>query len=302
VEQRNQLRAIVAADYALPEGTGVAELTPGLLEALGSTDGELRDELAFLILANWIERGYYDEASLRSMLSQLQAGMLKGLGEQVSDSVFERSFSTLVLNEVLGYDNAHTFLQASEVQRVLDHVIAYFIAERDLRGHVPGKGFAHAIAHTADTFRVLAQSRHVDERTLEQMLAAIADRLLAPVNHVYLYDEDERLALAVLTILRRELLDLKALEAWLTRLAHPVGDMPWYRAADDRAKLSAFTNAELFLRSLYFQLHFGDRAPGFCSDDPYFAHIPAIRNALLPRVAEAIRTLGRGFYPEAEAT
>jgi hypothetical protein len=302
VEQHDRLRAIVAADYAVPESTGVTELTPGLLEALGSTDSELRDELAYQILANWIERGYYDEASLRSMLAQLQVGMLVGLGEQETDSVFQRSFSTLVLNEVLGYDNAHAFLQAAEVQRVLDHAIGYFLAERDLRGHVPGKGFAHAIAHSADTFRVLSQSRHVDKRALEQMLAAIADRLLAQVNHVYLYDEDERLALAVLTMLRRELLDLKALEAWLMRLAHPVGDMPWYRAADDRAMLSAYTNAELFLRSLYFQLHFGDRAPKFYSDDPYFAHIPSIRDALLPHVAEAIRTLGRGFYPEAEAT
>jgi hypothetical protein len=50
---------------------------------------------------------------------------------------------------------------------------------------------------------------------------------MAPVNHVCLYDEDERLALAVLAILRRELLDLNVLESWLTRLAHPVGDMPW---------------------------------------------------------------------------
>ena len=37
----------------------------------------------------------------------------------------------------------------------------WLLRERDLRGFVPGKGWAHAVAHGADALGTLARSPHV---------------------------------------------------------------------------------------------------------------------------------------------
>ena len=299
MDGHNLWQQIVETDYAVPAGYTVAELTPSLLDALGSTDAQLRDEYALSILAAWLEReGSYTPNELRAMAAQLCQNLLIGLGEQNTASVFLRSFSALTLDCVIDYDNQHPFLDAAEVQRILDQALSYLAAEQDLRGYVPEQGWAHAVAHAADLCGFLARSRQLGMAHLERMLAAITDRVLVQVDHVYLYDEDERLALAVMTVLRRELVGMPFLTAWLERLARPLGDITWVAGAADRAQLSAYQNAEMFLRCLYFQLAFGDRAPAFLAEDAYFAHVPLLREALLPQLEVAIRSLGRGFYPD----
>ena len=52
--------------------------------------------------------------------------------------------------------------------------------ERDLRGFVAGKGWAHAVAHGADALGALARSRQSGRLELTVLLDVVADRLLAP--------------------------------------------------------------------------------------------------------------------------
>ena len=42
-----------------------------------------------------------------------------------------------------------------------DRIATWFLRERDLRGFVPGKGWAHAIAHGADALGALGESPHL---------------------------------------------------------------------------------------------------------------------------------------------
>jgi len=104
-------RVIANDENALPQGEWVAELAPELLSWLGSADAELRDEFAYRILAAWIEREQFQPDQLRDLIRQMLDNLHAGLGERDTDSVFLRSYSTLVLMEVVAFDNAHPFLR-----------------------------------------------------------------------------------------------------------------------------------------------------------------------------------------------
>jgi hypothetical protein len=253
-------QAIIESDYAVPEGHAVTSLTPELLAYLGATDPVLRDEIALSILATWIERaGTFTNDQLRAIGQQMAHNLTLEIGKQGSDSVFLRSFSALVLDCVIDYDNAHPFLEPAEVQSYLDQALEYLAHEHDLRGYVAEKGWAHSAAHTADLLAYLARNQSLDGRDLERILHAIAQKALAPTEHVYLYKEDERLAYTVMTALRRDLIELPFLEAWVDQLAD--GAISWFDAVSTATGASARHNSKVFLRSLYFQLAWAENPP-----------------------------------------
>lgn len=276
-------RSIVNANYAAPGGYSVAALTTELLTKLGSTDPVWRDELAYPILEHWIHRGYYSPDELRELAAGMLANLRVGLGEAQTDTVFLRAFSVLVLMQIVGCDDEMHVLLPADVHAYLDAGLAYLASERDLRGYVPEKGWAHAVAHTADLLLMLARSRHLAAPDLERILDGIANKMRERVPHVYLYAEDERMAYAVMAALRRNLLGMRYLHSWLGRLSHHDGrrwtpdDLHAYEGA------CAYANVRAFLRSLYFQLTLAE-------------HPPALAPMLLPTLTDALRTLDFGFY------
>jgi hypothetical protein len=288
-------QAILDADGAVPQGYTVTELTPELLRYLGTTDPFLRDEVAFEMLAAWIVRDQrYSPDEMRALGDQLARNLETGLGEQDTNSVFLRSFSALVLDKVIEADNWHACLEAADIRRWMEQGLAYIVAECDLRGRVPDQGWAHAIAHAADLLWVLAQSRHLAAPDLERILDAIAKRITTPVDHVYLYNEDQRLAFAAMGVLQRDLLDLPTVDMWLGRMLRP--DHDWQHVFQSTDTASAYHNTTTFLRSLYFQLLIGINPPAWYPDKSFFERVPALRDQLLPRIVGALKTLDRGFY------
>jgi len=247
-------RVIANDENALPQGEWVAELAPELLSWLGSPDAELRDEFAYRILAAWIERDQFEPEQLRDMVGQMLDNLHFGLGERDTDSVFLRSYSTLVLMEIVAYDNAHPFLQQFEIARMLDQVLEYLRKERDLRAWVDGPGWAHAVAHTADLLMMLARSLRLGGPELERLLDGIAERLLEPSGVVLVQHEDERLAYAALNVLRRGLVGRAAMERWLGRFIRPAGQESWRAVHTSESASAMRANVTSFVRSRYFQL------------------------------------------------
>lgn len=288
-------QALLDADGALPPGHALADLTEQLLSYLGSPDPWLRDELAYPLLDGWINGGLYAPVELRGLLGRLAAHIQQGLGEAGDDRVFLRSFSLLVANEILERDNLHPFLSEPELREWLDRALSYLAAERDLRGYTGASGWAHTAAHTADTLWVLSRSRFLGAADLARMLAAIADKVGARVANAYLYGEDQRLAAATLSIVRRDLLGMDALNDWIARLVTPAS--AFWSAGDFSAEAaSALHNTKLFLHSAYSQLLLGSRVPRYHPEPAYFERAPAVRDALLPALAEAARRLEPAFY------
>jgi hypothetical protein len=295
------LQAIIENDYAVPEGHSVEELTPELTSLLGSPDSDLREN-SVEVLWGWINGGHYSPDQLRDMGAQMAHNLTVGIGESGTDTVFLRTFSALILATVIfrdeecaaGIVEASPFLSEDEVRSWFEQGLIYLEKERDLRGYTEVKGWAHAIAHAADLFRDLAQSRYLGALDLERVLNAIADKIVEPADRVYLYQEDERLAYAVMTALSRDLLDMVFLKQWLDRIVTRSDQKPWHQVFADPAENNARHNARSFLRSLYFQLLIG---VSYFRRLPLYESSPGVREELLSEVATALKKMDGGrFY------
>ena len=238
-------------EYKIPENHTLENLTQILFSYLGSTDPELRDDIAYIVYANWLKREMLSRDMVKSHVEKLLSNLDKGIGETDSDTIFARAFSVLLLAEIVHNDNKKPLLDESPVNKILEKGIWYLGGEKDPRGYIPGKGWAHALAHTADLMLVLVCNRYIDGGDLWSMLATIANKIVNSTNHIYIHGEDERLSGAVIEILRRDAISLNQLEAWTNSLKFPNGK-EWKGAILEEDRNRAFQNTRNLLRSLYF--------------------------------------------------
>jgi hypothetical protein len=245
--------SIARNDFRIPDGYTLTNLTDILFSYLGSTDPELRDDIAYIVYANWLKRELYAGEEIQSHVEKLLSNLDKGIGETESDTVFLRTFSILLLAEIVHNDNKKPILEREQIKRILDKGLWYMDAEKDPRGYIPVKGWAHALAHTADLLLVLARNRYTNETDLGNMLWVISVKMIHSKNHVYIHGEDERLASAVLEIFRRDLIPLDQVESWTKSFSAPDGK-DWKGAYVAEERNHAFQNTRNFIRSVYLAL------------------------------------------------
>ena len=238
---------VVTEGRLVPDDRPLDDLTAELVTMLGSPDRHLRERVGYETLATWIERGVYDE-------------LLTGLGDRETDTVFRRSFSALLLAECVARDNQLRLLPDNRILRWGDRIAAWYVRELDLRGWVPEKGWAHAIAHGADAIGVLARSAAFDVPELTVLLDVLADRLLLPTEQLFVAGEPDRMAAATLQVLHRNLVPLAVLEPWVGRLANTG------TASADSDTFPTSHNVQAFLRALHLQLVLGPDRPAVRSD------------------------------------
>jgi hypothetical protein len=251
----------VAAEGQPPNGYSLTELTTELTTMLGDPDPRRRDTIAYDVLASWVSAGVYDDL-LEGLGDGMTTGLTIGLGEDGTDTVFRRSFSALVLGECIDRDTAAHVVPAETVLGWGDRLAGWFVRERDLRGYVPGKGWAHTVAHGADALGALAGAEAMGRLELTVVLDVVADRLTEPTEHRFLHGEDDRLAAATMAVLRRDALGLDVLEPWLARLA----DAAVRGVSADHDPYLVTGNVQAFLRALHLQLALGPRPPACRSD------------------------------------
>ncbi len=254
-------RQVLERGLEVPTDRPLDELTAELTRMLGSPDPVERDRTAYPALGTWIDRGVYDEL-LPGLGDGMAAGLEVGLGEQGTDTVFRRAFSVLVLATVIERDTKEFLLPAEQVLRWGDKIVGWYLRERDLRGYVEGKGWAHAIAHGADAIAALAGSRHFGVPELTVLLDVIADRLAISETPL-LSGEPDRMAHAVMEVLRRDQVPLNVVEPWVRRLAR-MASLDGIRGDGD--PYAASNNAQQMLRALYLQLALAPRPPAERAD------------------------------------
>ena len=276
---------VLARGLAVPSDRPLDDLTAELTRMLGDPDPALRDGTAYPALTTWVDRGVYDDL-LAGLGDGLAMGLLVGLGEQGTDTVFRRSFSALVLGECIARDNVRPLLPGGKILEWGDRIATWVLRERDLRGYVPGKGWAHAIAHGADTLATLASSPHLATPELTVVLDVIADRVLMRSDRVFTSGEPDRLAIATMNVLRRNVVPLRVLEPWVARLAAAAGVRASYEDSDPYLLCG---NAQAFLRALYLQLSLGQRPP-------------QVRSDLLLVVVDALKSTNAAYLSALAAT
>lgn len=240
-------------NYAVPEGQSIAGLTEELFSYIGNLDPELRDTIAYETFANWLDKRQYTAEQIRSFITPLVINLQNGLGERDTDSIFLRTFSVLFLAEIVHTDNKRVFLERDEVFSIFDKALAYLEQEQDPRGYVPEKGWAHALAHTADLLSVLVSNRFLTRAELEQILTAITDKITAPSDWVYAHGEDDRLVRVIIAANQRQLLDEFFVKKWLNAFVVP-DDHDWKGSFESLPAHHAYFNTRNLLRSLHLQV------------------------------------------------
>ena len=157
-----------------------------------------------------------------------------------------------------------------------------------------GAGWAHSVAHGADLIGELAASRRLELPQLGVLLDVLVERLAATTEFLHA-GEDDRLALAVLTVVQRELLPIETLEGWVETVAtltEQTRETPLGRAGPTPAA----HNASQLLRALYTHLSIGI-SPSSASLT--FAAAPRTRADLLLTLVSVLPRASRWLYTPA---
>lgn len=288
--------AVMQSGREVPADRSLDELTVDLVEMLGHPNPRLREDIAYPLLTTWIGRGLYDDL-LSGLGDGIVPGLRYGLGHDGDVSVIRRSYSALMLAEIIGRDNDAQLMTASSVLDWGDRATSWYVREQDHRGWIPEEGWAHAIAHGADLLAALARSRHFGRLELTVLLDVIADRVLTPTSYIWRHGEDDRLAYAVMTLLHRNALDPGIVEPWLNRLGQGIKPPRTRGHIEAEWPSPSAGNTSSFLRALHLQLALGVQGrTDLRSDDELFAEQPAHRADLLLAVLDQIRAESPWLY------
>ena len=246
-------RELAKGGFAVPEGASPGELLVESSAFLASPDPTLRDGVGYAAAAQWVVRQkVVPPDDLRRLLALWTKNLKEGVGETGNDRVLLRSFSALDLSLLAARDLDTPYLEPAERSGLLEAALGYLAAERDLRGYEPAKGWFHATAHTADLLKFLARNPRLPRADAERILSAIGAKL-REAGEVFAWGEDERLASAVLAVVRRGDFEPGSLDPWVAGLTAPADGL-WDAPTLDVKKFAAVQNGKHVLARLHVLL------------------------------------------------
>jgi hypothetical protein len=251
----------LAKDCAVPAGESASGLVKEAVSFLDQAESAWRDEVGYGVVAACVYRKkLLKPEERRELVARLSANLRRSIDETGTDSVLLRSFSALDLSILAALEDDQPALDEAAYRRLLDDTLAYLRDERDLRGLEPRVGWIHATAHTADLLKFLARDARFAKDDQSRLLDAAWSKMTAPGTPVFTHTEDERLAAALLSVVRRPDFDPAILDPWLARFVS-LEKTVWEKSPPDASTLDAAQNARNLLRSLYVLLSLPQPAP-----------------------------------------
>jgi hypothetical protein len=246
---RDEWIALARSGFALPPGANAVDLLIELNPMLASTDPVLRDDVAFTAAERWIRDGRLQPAELRQLQQLWLRNLDDGIGAEKADTVFKRSFSMLSLSLVASRDLTAPFLEPAEVEAFFDRTLAYFREERDVRGFDAVRGWMHTVAHTSDTLKFLVRNPKLPRGRASQLLGAVRGKVES-ADTVFTWGENDRMALALQSAVRRNDADAAALEEWVAFWVDQYKVL-WAKGPQvDPRRFAVVENARQIMRSL----------------------------------------------------
>ena len=251
---RSDWIAIATGGFAVPPGRTAVDMLLEMNTLLASDDPVLRDDVAFGAAERWILRDQrLSPADLRTLMQLWTKNLDEGLGAAGDARVFRRSFSALCLSLIAAADLSSPFLDAAQVQAFYARMLDYFQRERDLRGFDPVHGWMHTVAHTSDTLKFLSRNPKLAAGSGARLLAAVRGKIESH-DAVFAWGENDRLALALQSAVRRPDADAAALAAWTEYWVKAHQDL-WANGPQvDARRFAAVENAKQVMRSLHAAL------------------------------------------------
>ncbi len=243
-----KLEIIKQNGYQLEAPHDLMAITHEILDQLGSTDSYLRDELGYSTLSHWIYReDRYSAEQLREIMNRVLSDEMwfDQIGRSNDDSVFLRSFTSLVVALLLARDNKNPFLSEQEFRQIMERMIDYCQQERDLRGFVAQGGWAHAAAHVADAVDECVKHRDSTAEDCAKLWTGLSS-LIRNAQEVYQAEEDERINNALIAMVETGKASVATVCSWLEAES-------WQRA-DYMESFIVRINWKHLVRSFYFGL------------------------------------------------
>lgn len=244
------LKRIADEDYKLSNGEEAMGYARLMLQYIGDTDPCLRDDLIYSTFYHWVcEKQYFSSAELNELVDTIldENHLLFRIGNEGDDTVFTRSFSVLLVDVLLYWNRSNAYLSGNKFIKIKDSLIRYYNEEKDLRGYVDVKGWAHAAAHGADAMCELVRSKESDESIRWKVLNSL-QKVLSNDKYFLSNEEDERMARVVFLLIMKELLPKERICRWIEELGKDISSQY------SREQYIARVNTKNFIRCLYFSL------------------------------------------------
>ena len=257
-ELKQRLKLIRDNNWALDGISDAYNLACELLNNIGSPDGELRDELILGLLYYMITRQDISTGQTKELLWQClsEKHWFDGIGKVEDDSVFNRSFTSLIVRWILWQNNNSDakFLSIEEISHVLNEALKYCVGEKDFRGFVSTtKGWAHSASHISDVLWELAKSQSTGEDDLRRILHAVK-AMMSVETYIYSHNEEDRHVRAVVGVLGRKILSNDEILHWINAFEAADANDVSINSDEFVRKFTSNTNQKKFLRCLYFRL------------------------------------------------
>jgi hypothetical protein len=233
-EQRDETRMVTQA------------LARDLLPCLGSANPVLRDTIGYGLYSYWLRNERLDRDSKRFLRSALQSDLQ-------STETLRRSFSALILAELMRADAIDTFMTATERDALLQSTSDALQAETDYRGLDAELGWVHPVAHLADVLWRFALHPALDAEQARQIQRAVSSKA-TPVQASYTFNEGDRLARVISQLMAREVLAEYQWQQWLAQFETRRDGQDWGTAFASPEGMAELHNAKLFVRALADQI------------------------------------------------
>lgn len=198
------------------EGGATDQLIECMFRNIGTVDPVLRDEIIYQWWIQLLEEQRLSLEQKRWLLKQIQEQESLFLAiDTVNDAVFTRSFTSLLLVLLIEDHKQKGWLTLEEQQQIIAISLTYMAQEKDNRGFVEGKGWAHAFAHGADLLGSLSQ---LITLTTEDVMAILnrTSRALIEIDD-FLYSEEARFSIAIIELIKNKKLAEKELKTWIDK-------------------------------------------------------------------------------------
>ncbi len=250
--QLNQLKSRNIGTFVEAE---LKYLIQNMLDNIGSVDPELRDNLIYPTFIRIFNENLLTFEQYCSILEICldENHLFYKIGELNTDSVFTRSFSSLVITGILTKDSELNFLTLKNLECVMNRAITYMNVEMDTRGYVEKKGWAHSIAHGADLLASLASHpKIIEELQFSKILQTVQQCLFKDAT--YIDDEDERLIFVIEALLEKGQSE-KELEQWVLQIFNSL-DLIFEKEGFSNKFFQTKFNVANFIKTFYFRIGF----------------------------------------------
>lgn len=248
---KQQIMNIRDNDWKIPANINNYKLVLEGMSNIGSTDPVLRDELILELIYKMIVEKDLNDQEIKDLMKLVlsEKHLFYNIGQKEDDSVFNRSFTVLLIRGMLYRHNngQKKLFTEEEIKEICCKLLKYARKEKDVRGYVETKGWAHSAAHTGDVLSEIALCNEISSSELLAILKSIKDKMCIDY-YAYKNNEDERLVSAVINIIQRSIIKDEEIINWIKSFEN-IQKADKY--PEDHYLLENHKN---FLAALYFRL------------------------------------------------